>query len=112
VSYGPWRLSDINSPDAVDQSTPLGILSMIQQPLCTKIRSSKAHAVEFFRNKDWKRCATSIISFSIMARLATMTNSQLESLFAYGTSGNPNWYSVYLIDWRDWDSMSDAFKKF
>jgi hypothetical protein len=47
-----------------------------------------------------------------MARLATMTNSQLESFFAYGTSGNPNWYSVYLIDWRDWDSMSDAFKNF
>ncbi len=47
-----------------------------------------------------------------MARFESMTTNNLESLFAVGENGVPNWYSYYLIDWRDYDSMADAFKKF
>lgn len=112
VCYGPFRMNDTNSRADIHNCSPHGIISMIQQPLCTKIRSSRSHAVGFFRHKDWKRCATSIISFSVMARFSTMTNSQLDEFFAYGNNNFPNWYSCYLIDWRDWDSMSDVFRKF
>jgi hypothetical protein len=66
----------------------------------------------FFRHKDWRRCATSIISFSIMARLHTLTDGQIQKFFAYGRNGVPNWYKHYLIDWRDYDSMSRVFKMF
>jgi hypothetical protein len=111
-SYGPWRLGDISSRGIYDKSTPHGILSMIQQPFCTKLKSSKAHAVGFFRHKDWRRCATSIIAFSIMSRFVNMTSSQLDTFFLYGENGVPYWYNYYLIDWRDYDSMADAFKKF
>jgi hypothetical protein len=85
---------------------------MIQQPFCTKLKSSRAHAVGFFQHKDWRRCATSIIAFSLMSRFVNMTQSQLESFFLYDANGFPNWYSYYLIDWRDYDSMANAFKKF
>jgi hypothetical protein len=84
---------------------------MIQQPMCTKIRSSKAHSVAFFCHKDWQRCATSIISFSIMARLANLSDSQVESFFAYDQKGIPNWYKYYLIDWQDYNPMAEALKK-
>ena len=110
-SYGPWRLGDSTIP-AQDDSSPSGILSMIQQPCGTKLKSNKAHVIGFFRHKDWRRCATSIISFSVMARLHNLTQSQLQNFFAYGIGSTPIWYSYYLIDWRDYDSMSRVFKKF
>ena len=112
ISYGPWRLGDVRSVAISEKSTPKGILSIIQQPFCTKLKSSRAYAVGFFRHKDWRRCATSIIAFSLMSRFVNMTQSQLESFFLYDANGFPNWYSYYLIDWRDYDSMADAFKKF
>ena len=111
-NYGPWRLTEHGLTSVRQQSKPHGILSIIQQPFGTKIMSTKARVVGFFRHKDWQRCATSIIAFSIMARFDSMTTNQLESLFAVGENGVPNWYSYYLVDWRDYDSMADAFRKF
>jgi hypothetical protein len=52
--------------------------------------SNRAHAVGFFRHKDWRRCATSVIAFSIMARLHYMNRSQLEEFFLIGEDGTPN----------------------
>jgi hypothetical protein len=44
-----------------------------------------------------------------MARFDSMTTNQLESLFAVGENGVLNWYSYYLVDRQDYDSMADAF---
>jgi hypothetical protein len=33
----------------------------------------------------------------------------MKTLFAVEEHGVPNWYSYYLIDWQDYDSMADAF---
>ena len=112
INYGPWRLSEQGLTNVRDQSTPEGILSLIQQPLNTKIRSNKAHVIGFFRHKDWRRCATSLIAFSIMARFHYMVPSQLESFFKIGENQVPNWYNYYLIDWREYDAMATAFKEY
>lgn len=110
VNYGP------NRPDLFAENNnntlPSGLLSMIQQPYNTKLMSSKARVVGFFRHKDWKRCATSVISFSIMARFAMMTPSELANLFAVQPDGKPNWYDLHLIDWREYDAMADTFRNF
>jgi hypothetical protein len=111
-NYGPWRLTEDGLTAVRQESRPHGNLSLIQQPFGTKIMSSKARVVGFFHHKDWQRCATSVIAFSIMARFESMTTYQLETLFSVGENNVPNWYSYYLIDWRDYDSMADAFKKF
>ncbi len=74
--------------------------------------SSKAHVIGFFRHKDWRRCATSVIAFSIMARFEVMTATQMDTFFALGENQVPNWYKYYLIDWRDYDSMADTFRKY
>jgi hypothetical protein len=67
ISYGPWRLGYVRSLAFSDKSTPKDILSRMQ-PFCTKLKSSsRAHAVVFFWHKDWRRCATSIIAFSLMS---------------------------------------------
>jgi hypothetical protein len=47
-----------------------------------------------------------------MARFYSMTTSRLNEFFAIGHDGVPNWYNYFLIDWRDYDSMSKVFKKF
>jgi hypothetical protein len=47
-----------------------------------------------------------------MARFEAFTASQLQNFFAYGENNIPNWYQHYLIDWRDYDSMAETFKKF
>jgi hypothetical protein len=112
VNFGPWRLSDQGLSNISDQSSPDGILSIIQQPFNTKIMSSKAHAVGFFRHKDWRRCATSIISFSLMARFEYMNHSQLDNLFSFDEKKVPNWYKCYLIDWRKYNNMADVFKEY
>jgi len=112
INYGPFRVGDAGVRPTDDLSTPKGILSIIQQPFGTKIASDRAHVVGFFRHRDWRRCATSIISFSIMARFYSMTTSRLNEFFAIGHDGVPNWYNYFLIDWRDYDSMSKVFKKF
>jgi len=79
INYGPWRLADIGLSRIQDMSSPKGIISLIQQPLNTKLMSNRAHAVGFFRHRVWRRCATSVIAFSIMARFRYMTHSDLES---------------------------------
>ena len=79
INYGPWRLSDDGLSRIQDMSSPKGIISLIQQPLNTKQMSNRAHAVGFFRHRVWRRCATSVIAFSIMARFRYMTHSDLES---------------------------------
>jgi hypothetical protein len=112
INYGPWHLSDQGLSHIQDHSSPNGILSMIQQPFSTKISSSKAHAVGFFRHRDWRRCATSAIAFSVMGRFHNMTHSQLSDLFKVGPSGVPIWYKYYLIDWRKYDSMAASFKNY
>lgn len=111
-NYGPWRLADEGINTVQQQSSPSGVLSLIQQPFGTKLRSNKAHVIGFFRHKDWRRCATSIIAFSVMARFETFTETQLLTFFALGNNNIPNWYQYFLIDWRDYDSMADTFKKF
>ena len=90
-NYGPWRLSEQGISSVRNESTPHGILSIIQQPFNTKIMSSKAHVIGFFRHKDWRRCATSVIAFSIMARFEVMTATQLHTFFALGDNQVPNW---------------------
>lgn len=112
INYGPWRLSEQGLTNVRDQSTPEGILSLIQQPLNTKIRSNRAHVIGFFRHKDWRRCATSLIAFSIMARFEYMVPSQLDSFFKIGEDLVPSWYNYYLIDWREYDAMATAFKDY
>jgi len=112
VNFGPYRLSEQGYTNIREQSSPHGILSIIQQPLTTKHMSNRAHAVGFFRHKDWRRCATSVIAFSIMARLHYMTRSQLEEFFLIGEDGTPNWYNYYLIDWRSYHSMADSFRDY
>jgi len=47
-----------------------------------------------------------------MARFDAFTASQIQTFFAIGDNDIPNWYNYYLIDWRDYDSMADTFKKF
>jgi hypothetical protein len=111
-NYGPWRLADKGASCHMDSSEPKGILSLIQQPFGSKIKSNKAQVIGFFRHRDWKRCATSIISYSIMGQLDLLTSSQANSFFSFNHEGIPNWYGYYLIDWRDYDSMSYTFKKF
>jgi hypothetical protein len=111
-NYGPSRLCDTGVSAHLDSYEPKGILSFIQQPYCTKLKSNKAHVIGFFRHKDWKRCATSIIAYSIMGRLHMLTSSQIDNFFSFDQDGVPNWYAYYLIDWRDYDSMSYTFKKF
>lgn len=112
TNYGPWRLSDTGGMNVCDDSSPSGIISIIQQPFCTKINSPKAHAVGFFRHRDWRRCATSMIAFSLMARFEYMNHTQLDSLFSVGPNGVPLWYNYFLIDWRSYSSMADAFKEY
>ena len=112
INYGPWRLSEQGLTNVRDQSTPEGILSLIQQPLNTKIRSNKAHVIGFFHHKDWRRCATSLIAFSIMARFEYMVPSTLENFFKIGEDQVPNWYKYYLIDWQEYDSMATTFKNY
>jgi len=112
INYGPWRLSERGLSHLRDESSPNGILSMIQQPLNTKLASNRAHAVGFFRHRDWRRCATSAIAFSIMGRFHNMTHSQLSDFFKYGANGEPIWYQYHLIDWRKYDSMADCFKNY
>jgi len=112
INYGPWRLSEHGLSHIRDESSPNGILSMIQQPLNTNLKSNRAHAVGFFRHRDWRRCATSAIAFSLMDRFHNMTHSQLSDLFKYGANGEAIWYQYYLIDWRKYDSMADCFKNY
>jgi hypothetical protein len=112
VNYGPWRLSEEGITGLREMSSPHGLLSIIQQPLGTKIMSSKAHVVGFFRHKDWRRCATSVIAFSIMARLHYMTPSQLDTFFLIEENGKPIWYNYYLIDWRSYHPMANTFRDF
>jgi hypothetical protein len=47
-----------------------------------------------------------------MARFEVMTATQLHTFFALGDNFVPNWYKYYLIDWRDYDSMADTFRKY
>jgi len=112
INYGPWRLADDGLSRIQDMSSPKGIISLIQQPLNTKQMSNRAHAVGFFRHRDWRRCATSVIAFSIMARFRYMTHSDLESFFQIDSNGNPNWYKYFLIDWRSYHTMGNTFREF
>jgi len=119
TNYGPWRLTsdsgfmiDNGTTNSSDDSTPDGILSIIQQPFSTKLNSPKAHAVGFFRHRDWRRCATSVIAFSIMARFQYMNHSELSTFFSINEDSVPNWYNYFLIDWRSYKHMADAFKEY
>jgi hypothetical protein len=112
INYGPWRLGEQGRSDIIDQSSPNGIISMIQQPFSTKLMCSRARAVGFFRHRDWRRCATSAIAFSIMGRFHTMTPSQLSDMFKIADNGEPIWYQYYLIDLRKYDSMAGCFKTY
>ena len=66
----------------------------------------------FFRHRDWRRCATSVIAFSLMARFRYMTHTQLVTFFQIGENNTPNWYNYYLIDWRSYQTMADTFKDY
>jgi hypothetical protein len=112
INYGPWCLADNGLSRIQDMSSPKEIISMIQQPLNTKMMSNRAHAVGFFHHRDWRCCATSVIAFSIMARFRCMTHSDLESFFQVRNNRNPNGDKYFLIDWRSYQSMGDTFKEF
>jgi hypothetical protein len=91
-NYGPWQLADKGFITMQQQSSPSGILSLIQQLFGIRLKSNRAHVIGFFWHKDWRRCTTSIIAFSVMARFEAFTASQLQTFFALGDNNITNWY--------------------